>query len=103
MIAIACRSYDEVIEVISARRRELGLRQLEVDDLAGLQSGYHSKVECQDRRLGEMSGPAILGALKLELHVRGANTPAGYELLVAMKPAKAAAPERRTHMDRIGD
>jgi hypothetical protein len=83
--AIACKTYDELVGVIAFRRRELGLNQLRVDELAGLQSGYHSKVECQDRRLGPMSGPAIFGALGLELHVRGSNTPTGLELLVVFR------------------
>jgi hypothetical protein len=98
-VAVACRDYRELVETISFRRRELGLRQLEVDDLAGIQSGYLGKIECFDRRLGPMSGPAILGALGLELHVRGANTATGFELLVVRKPAKEPAERRRTHVE----
>jgi hypothetical protein len=99
MIAIACRSYDELVDVLRARRLELGLKQLAVDDLAGNQSGYQGKVECKDRRLGPISGPAILGALSLELHVRGADTPTGLELLVGLKPAKEPIARGRTHVD----
>jgi hypothetical protein len=90
--AIACKTYDELIGVIAFRRRELGMQQLELDDVAGLQDGYTGKIECQDRRLGLMSGPAILGALGCEVHVRGtSDTPSGLELLVVFRD-KAAAP-----------
>jgi hypothetical protein len=84
-LAIACKTYDELIGVIAFRRRELGLRQLEVDELAGCQSGWQGKIECKDRRLGKMSAPAICGVLGLELHVRAADTPVGYELLVVLR------------------
>jgi hypothetical protein len=98
--AIACRDYRELVQALAARRRELGLRQLEVDDLAGIQSGYLGKIECFDRRLGPMSGPAIIGALGLELHVRASsNTPTGLELLVVRKPAKELAARRQTHVE----
>lgn len=53
--------------LIAARRRELGLRQLEVDDLAGVQSGYTGKLECGLRHFGDMSMGAVLGALGLSL------------------------------------
>lgn len=53
--------------LIAARRRELGLRQLEVDDLAGVQSGYTGKLECGLRHFGDMSLGSILGALGLSL------------------------------------
>ena len=61
--------YKHLRELIAARRRELGLRQLEVDDLAGVQSGYTGKIECGLRSMGDMSMGALLGALGLHLIV----------------------------------
>jgi hypothetical protein len=98
--AVSCRSYSELVETVSARRRELGLKQLVVDALSGLPDGYQGKIECLDRRLGPISGPAIMGALGLELHVQWCSgTATGLELLVVRKPAKAPAGRRQTHVE----
>lgn len=56
-------------DLLIARRRELGLPQLEVYEIAGLPSGYTAKVECAIRRLGKLSIACLLGALGLELQV----------------------------------
>jgi hypothetical protein len=61
--------YPQLRALISARRRELGLRQLEVDDLAGLQGGYTGKLECGDRHFGDMSLGSVLGALGVGLQL----------------------------------
>ena len=67
-IAIA-RSYEDLVAACRLRRHELGLAQLVVDDIAGLQSGYTGKIECGDKRMGPMSLPCLLQALGLELVV----------------------------------
>lgn len=63
------RTPTELCKAIDRRRRELGLTMLQLDDCAGLQSGYAAKVlgPAQVKRFGEMSLPATLGALGLEL------------------------------------
>lgn len=59
--------YAGLRKLVAARRQELGLRQLEVDDLAGVQQGYTGKLECGLRHFGDMSLGSILGALGLSL------------------------------------
>ena len=61
------RSYEDIVAACRSRRQELGLPQLTIDEIAGLQSGYVGKIECGDKRLGPMSLPCLLGALGLEL------------------------------------
>lgn len=74
-------TYRELIDHISARRRELGLSCLELDDLAGLPQGYSSKLECyparHNRSLGIVSLPAILTALGLRMAVVKVEPPEG--------------------------
>ena len=43
--AIRCETISQLRQVLTARRRALGLRQLELDDLSGTQSGYQGKLE----------------------------------------------------------
>jgi hypothetical protein len=71
--AIRGRNYDELCQTIAARRRSLGMTQLEADDKSGLQSGYQGKIEAQCRRLGQLSLPMILAALDLDLYVAPRN------------------------------
>lgn len=59
----------EIAGLLDLRRRELGLTSLAVDDVAGTQSGYASKLFCGKKRLGDMSLPALLGALGARLVV----------------------------------
>lgn len=76
---VRIRSYEDLVAVLRARRVELGLRQLELDEIAGLQGGYTGKIECGSKGFGPMSLTALLGALGLELvamraassHMRG--------------------------------
>jgi hypothetical protein len=68
-VAIRCETASQLRQVLSARRRALGLRQLELDDLAGTQSGYQGKLEKGIRGYGDMSLSCTLGALGLELYV----------------------------------
>ena len=62
-------SLEGLTSILTERRRELGLSQLLVDDIAGLPSGYTAKVECRIKGLGKLSLPCLLGALGLELAV----------------------------------
>lgn len=64
---VRIRSYEDLVAVLRARRVELGLRQLELDEIAGLQGGYTGKIECGSKGFGPMSLTALLGALGLEL------------------------------------
>ncbi len=66
---VEIRTSDDLIAVIKARRVELGLKQLDVDDIAGLQGGYTGKIECGSKGFGPMSLTALLGALGLVLRV----------------------------------
>jgi hypothetical protein len=59
--------YSDLIAVVDYRTCELGLRQLEIDDLAGLQQGYTGKILRGDRNFDLMSLQGLLGALKLDL------------------------------------
>ena len=65
--AIRIRDYRQLTQALAARRRMLGLRQLEADEKAGLQSGYVGKIECGDRHLGALSLPMLLAALDCDL------------------------------------
>jgi transcriptional regulator with XRE-family HTH domain len=68
-IAIRCRSYQELMQTLAARRRQLGMTQLEVDDKAGFQDQYCGKLEIGTRRVGPMSLPTLLQTLGVELLV----------------------------------
>jgi hypothetical protein len=67
------KSYRGLIEAFVARRKDLGLPQLEVDYRAGLPDGYTGKIEKYDKTYGRKIGPlsldCMLGALGLELVV----------------------------------
>ncbi|MBN9438237.1 hypothetical protein [Bosea sp. (in: a-proteobacteria)] len=64
-----------MVAAIRARRIELGLSQLAVDELAGLPSGYQGKLEASltnpgarnARGLGRDSLPLVLGVLGLQI------------------------------------
>jgi hypothetical protein len=68
-VAIRCRTYQQLTQAIAARRRQLGLRQLEADDLCGLQPGYLGKVEVGIRKLGDLSLPMICAGLDVDILV----------------------------------
>ena len=70
MIAgLRVRDYRQLAAAIAARRRQLGLRQLQVDELAGVQSGYTGKLECGDRHFGDLSLPMLLAGLDCDLYL----------------------------------
>ena len=66
-VGVKIRDYDQLRASIAARRRALGMRQLEVDEKSGLQSGYAGKIEAGVRRLGPLSLPMLLAALDCDL------------------------------------
>jgi Helix-turn-helix len=64
------RTYAALRAAIAARRKELGLTQLALDEIAGVPTGYVGKLECGVRCLGDMSFEVMLAALGLEIVVR---------------------------------
>ncbi|MGD9656193.1 MAG: hypothetical protein AB7U61_00910 [Methylocystis sp.] len=62
---------------IDERRRQLGLTMLELDDAAGVQSGYSAKLLGPGRMkcFGEMSLKSLLGALGMKLVVAPEDAP----------------------------
>jgi hypothetical protein len=61
------QSYSELRSALDIRKHELGLSNLEVDDIAGLNSGCFSKLTCGMKNFGPMSLDAVLGALGVEI------------------------------------
>jgi hypothetical protein len=68
-VAIRIRDYSQLRSAIAARRRQLGLRQLEADEKSGLMTGYFGKIECGLRKLGDISLPNVLAALDADLYL----------------------------------
>jgi transcriptional regulator with XRE-family HTH domain len=68
-------SHDGLIAALVARRKQLGLSQLDVDEISGLQPGYTAKIECGTKRVGYLSLTLLLGALKLDLEAVPASGP----------------------------
>jgi hypothetical protein len=92
-LAIRCSTPSQIREVFAARRRQLGLNQLELDDLAGTQSGYAGKCEVSIRNDGNMSLSFIMGAL-------------GFEMILMERPEGPPAPAEiwgrlRENLDRL--
>jgi hypothetical protein len=58
---------EQLRKALALRRHELGLKQLELDEMSGCQSGYTGKLEAGIKNLGPVSMPAILEALGLEM------------------------------------
>jgi hypothetical protein len=93
--AIKVRDYKEVVQVLDARRRQLGMRMEDVDHTSGLQGGYAAKLICGLRSLGPISLPLMLETLGLELLISLDRL--GLELLISEKrpPALLRSPRRR--------
>lgn len=68
-VAVRIRDYGQLVGALAARRRQLGLRQLEVDELSSLPSGYQGKIEACCRSLGKLSLPMVLAALDCDLYL----------------------------------
>ncbi|SDQ99320.1 hypothetical protein SAMN05519103_00335 [Rhizobiales bacterium GAS113] len=60
-------SYDQLCEILIARRKQLGLSQMAVDHIAGLQDGYTAKIEVFHKKMGRLSLTLLLGALGVDL------------------------------------
>jgi hypothetical protein len=65
----SARSYEDLRNLVDARRISLGLRMLDVDVDAGLQEGYFAKLICGKRGFGPVSLGRVLRALNAELHL----------------------------------
>jgi hypothetical protein len=64
-------NYQGLIAALKLRRQQMGMTQLDLDDLAGLQSGYTGKIEAGIKGLAHMSLDCILGGLRVRLVVEG--------------------------------
>jgi hypothetical protein len=82
-VAIKVSDYTQLVQVLDARRRQLGMRMADVDYKSGLQDGYAAKLICGMRKLGPVSLPLMLETLGLEILVTLDKL--GLELLVAEK------------------
>ena len=91
---IIISSYNELRQAFAAARKARGLKQLDVDHIAGVQSGYTGKLECGDKNFGEMSFDSILGALGVVLvltppqHVQETAGPRGVTARVTVERDK---------------
>jgi hypothetical protein len=63
------RTYDDLVHALRARAEELGLSRENIDDIAGLPSGYASKILAKKhiKRMGALSLWLILPALGAQL------------------------------------
>lgn len=82
-VAVKVRDYTELVQYLDARRRQLGMRMVDLDYKSGLQEGYAAKLICGMKTLGPVSLPLMLQTLGLEILVTLDKL--GLELLVAEK------------------
>jgi hypothetical protein len=82
-VAVKVNDYTQLVQVLDARRRQLGMRMADVDYKSGLQEGYAAKLICGMRKLGPVSLPLMLETLGLAILVTLDKL--GLELLVAEK------------------
>jgi hypothetical protein len=92
-----CRDYREVIQVLDARRRQLGLRMEDVDGKAGFQDNYAAKLFAGMRNLGPMSLPVLLETLGVEIML--SLNRLGLELLIVEKRGPRSEVERRAALE----
>jgi hypothetical protein len=78
IVAIRCRTYPQLIAALNARRYQIGMTMIDLDNASGVQEGYSAKIIAQMKTLGKVSTPLMIEAL-------------GVELLVAMPPVEAVA------------
>lgn len=65
-----------LVTALIRRRHALGMSQLVLDDVSGMQNGYTGKIEKRIKGLGPISLPLHLGALRCELAlVEAVRTP----------------------------
>jgi hypothetical protein len=67
-------TFDDLRVALASRKSSLRLRNLDIDEIAGLQGGYTGKILCGMKRPGDMSLPAILGALQCKLALIPSST-----------------------------
>ena len=67
--ALRVNTLPDLLLQLDRRRRELGLRMEDLDHVSGVQPGYSAKLFVGIRGFGQMSLPAILGALQADLIV----------------------------------
>lgn len=77
------RGYPDLRQAIAARRHQLGLSQLVVDDLAGLHSGYLAKLERPIKHFGDMSLAVVLATLGLEILIVPTDLPRTVQDVIA--------------------
>jgi hypothetical protein len=92
-VAVKCRTYQQLTQALAARRRQLGLRQLDLDEKSGLQPGYSGKVEVGIRKLGDLSMPMLCAALDIDILVAPRS-----EASPSERPGGSAG--RVQHLDR---
>ena len=92
--ALRVNTLPDLLRQLDRRRQELGLRMEDLDHVSGVQPGYSAKLLVGIRGFGQMSLPAILGALQADLIVvpRADASPAERRALSA---DKAGAFDRR--------
>jgi hypothetical protein len=96
-VAVKVKDYTQLVQVLDARRRQLGIRMVDLDYKSRLQEGYAAKLICGMRKLGPVSLPLMLETLGLEIVVTLDKL--GLELLVAEKrPVRPSDVERREQL-----
>jgi hypothetical protein len=94
-VAIRIRDYSQLRAAIAARRRQLGLLQLEADEKSGLQPGYFGKIECGLRKLGDLSLPMVLASLDVDLYLAARSDIDSVAEQRSLGPRAAGSFERR--------
>jgi hypothetical protein len=87
----------QLVRALAERRYELGIRQLDIDAIAGIADGLTGKLECGSKRLGDTTLPALLGALGLRLALVEAEEglPTSTRRLVGSSRGQPAGPRHR--------
>lgn len=90
-------TYRQLMDALKRRRLQLGMTQMEADDVAGLQDGYTGKLEVWDRDNGRRLGPVSLDLLLSAYHL-------GIQLVVVRpgKPRRLAVHPDQMALDLHG-
>jgi hypothetical protein len=64
----------EIVALLEKRRYALGIKQLDLDAVAGLADGHCGKIACGTKPIGHISLPNLLAALGLKLAVIADDT-----------------------------
>lgn len=84
-----------LIAALIKRRHSLGMSQLVLDDISGLQNGYTGKIEKGIKGLGAVSLPLVLGGLGCELALMPGPTQHRDESAESLR-------RQRSHWGRVG-